>query len=368
MDKNATKKSNLKLLLNAEPFGFGPTAAIATIFPYLREKFEYIGYLGKNHTLDLQKNLPYEAIHDVSHLSEAEIKRIAGMYDIFLTALDFETAALAKSAGLRVIIYDPLTWYWKSIPEIVRESDAYFAQNFFGVTEKIEKDRSAFPGVVEIVPPIVSQKRRRSSGEYTLINLGGLQNPMWSVDDVFQYAETFIDALKECIPANEKVVIATSSAVALKLDDSGIRSYTRAEMYDLLEKTKYAFMTPGLGNMYDAAKFDIPTVWLPPANDSQGQQLDLLTKHAMSDGHVDWADLGKPIGYFGEQTIVLECIKEAIYAAADNRAAIKTAVGKAREGVCKKKSSSTSALLAAFGTGGAERIARLVFEYSQSRI
>lgn len=30
-------------------------------------------------------------------------------------------------------------------------------------------------------------------------------------------------------------------------------------------------MTPGLGNIYDAATFAKHVVWLPPANDSQGQ-------------------------------------------------------------------------------------------------
>lgn len=41
-------KNETRLLLNAEPFGFGPTAAIASFFPLLRPHFENIGYIGKN--------------------------------------------------------------------------------------------------------------------------------------------------------------------------------------------------------------------------------------------------------------------------------------------------------------------------------
>jgi len=356
------EKSKKKLLLNAEPFGFGPTAAIATFFPYLRQNFEYIGYLGKHHTLDLQKDLSYDAIHNVSQLSGQEIKQILSGYDIFITALDFETAALAKSIGLKVIIYDPLTWYWKLVPEIVSQCDLYLAQDFFGVKERLQKEQNLFPKNIQIVPPIVSQKRPRTSKRYTLINLGGLQNPLWSVDDVFRYAKTFIEAIRQCVSQDEELIIATSNAIAVKLNDSKVRSYNRAEMYDVLENTKYAFMTSGLGNIYDAAKFDIPTIWLPPANDSQGQQLDLLKKHGMSDGQIDWADLGKPIDYFAEQAVVLKNIKDAIYSVSGPSIHISELCQK----ISKKEGSSTTALLEQFGTGGAERVGVLIYEFNQS--
>lgn len=356
------EKSKLKLLLNAEPFGFGPTAAIATFFPYLRDKFDYVGYIGKNHTLDLQKDLPYDAMHDVSQASESEIKETLGKYHIFVTALDFEMAAVAKAAGLKVIIYDPLTWYWKIVPDVVSQSDLYIAQDFFGVQERLQKEPALFPENIQIVPPIVSQRRPRTSKRHTLINLGGLQNPLWSVDDVFHYAKTFIEAIKGCVSESEELIIATSNAIAVKLNDDKVRSYTRSEMYDILENTKYAFMTSGLGNIYDAAKFDIPTIWLPPANDSQGQQLDLLKKHGMSDGQIDWADLGKPIDYFAEQTIVLKNIKDAIYSVSGPV----TNIGELCRDVNGKDGSVTTALLDQFGTGGAEKVGDVIYEFSQS--
>ena len=44
MDNSVMNKK--RLLLNAEPFGFGPTAAIADCFPHLREHFGKVGYGG----------------------------------------------------------------------------------------------------------------------------------------------------------------------------------------------------------------------------------------------------------------------------------------------------------------------------------
>ena len=136
MEKPATTASKARLLLNAEPFGFGPTAAIAECFLHLRPLFQTIGYLGKGHTLDLQKPLPYDRIHDLER--EENPEAVFADYDIFFTALDFEMAGKALAHGLTVIIYDPLTWYWKTIPAVVRDVDLYIAQNFFGVEERLK--------------------------------------------------------------------------------------------------------------------------------------------------------------------------------------------------------------------------------------
>ena len=60
-----------RLLFSAEPFGFGPTAAIAAFFPHIHKKFPDIGFIGERHALDLQRGLPYRAIHDSAGMGEA---------------------------------------------------------------------------------------------------------------------------------------------------------------------------------------------------------------------------------------------------------------------------------------------------------
>jgi hypothetical protein len=70
MAKKNTEQTKQRLLLNAEAFGFGPTAAIADCFPFLKERFSTIGFIGSGHTLDLQRPLAYDAIHDVSRSKE----------------------------------------------------------------------------------------------------------------------------------------------------------------------------------------------------------------------------------------------------------------------------------------------------------
>lgn len=366
MEKPAINPSQKRLLLNAEPFGFGPSVAIASIFPHLREKFAYIGFVGKGHTLDVQRKLPYNTTYDISDLApdteEVHLKKLATQYDIFFTAMDFLLAKRMRSYGVeKTCRYDALAWYWPNMPEALGEDDLYLAQDFFGVKERLQAHAKHF-SEAHVVPPVVPKKEPKEKGQHVLINLGGLQNPLWSLEEPTIYARKLIASLFTVVPANEKVIIATSQAVAERIGSPKL-IYSREEMKGILARTKYAFMTPGLGNIYDSALYDIPTVWLPPANDSQGQQLNLLVQHGMADASVDWKDAGISINYRQNQHAALEQISAAV-----RHATLDTLIAnlRHRHGTLRGKiTSATSALLERFGIGGEERVANLVHQFAE---
>lgn len=133
-----------RLLINAQAFGFGPAAAAAVLAEELALLGCVIDYVGEGHTLDLQRTPPYRAIHDWTDLPEdqrlAQLRRRAPHYDLFVTAMDFPAAALARRAGLDVAVYDALTWFWPEIPAVARDTVVYLAQDFFGVRERIAAD------------------------------------------------------------------------------------------------------------------------------------------------------------------------------------------------------------------------------------
>ncbi len=357
------EKSPNKLIVNAEAFGFGPTAAIATLFPLLRERFEHLSYIGKDHTLDLQKNLPYDFIVDCSSMNDKQIVANLSEHDILLTAMDFEVAALGKQAGLKVILFDSLTWYWAEVPETVKNIDLYLAQDFFGVNERIKQLPHAFPSNTQIIPPMVSSSVARAEGKHILVNLGGLLNPYRAAQEAEKYAEIFINVIRQILP-NERIIFATSDLIAKKFDDPNIRSFSREEMKSILQNTKCAFMTPGLGNIYDAAKFGIPTVWLPPANDSQGQQLELLKKHELIDSSIDWQEFSDKINYFIDQLIVLENINQAMLNM-DSKI-LENLILESYNLVRSADKSRTTKLLQLFGTNGAEIAANAIHYYSKN--
>lgn len=365
MGKNRIEPSREGLLLNAEAFGFGPSVAVASIFPYLRSRFKNIGFVGTGHTLDVQRKLPYNATYDITGLSgdseEAKLKEIASKYDVFFTAMDFPMAKRMRDLGIpKIARYDALAWYWPQLPEGLGGKDLYLAQDFFGVSERLEADKQRFTEG-HVVPPLIP-KRQERKGDHVLINLGGLQNPLWTTDVTTMYARRLIAALYTTIPTSEKIMIATSKVIAERIGSPNL-IYTREEMKKVLAQSKYAFMTPGLGNIYDSAVYGIPTIWLPPANDSQGQQLDLLRENGMLDGSVDWSDTGTPIDYHENQRDILEKISRAV-----RDATIETLGANLEREQAKlhgKATGATTLLLDRFGSNGEERVAELLYQFAQ---
>jgi len=358
MDLNLT---NCKLLLNAEAFGFGPTAAIASFFPLLKGQVDCISYIGDGHSLDLQKPLAYDAIYDSGDMSDESLADILKQYDVFLTAIDFIMAEKARKAGLKVIIYDPLTWFSKEMPNAVKNCDLYLSQNFIGVSDVLEEYREKMRGEAIAVPPIIQSKMPERKGQHVLLNFGGLMNPFWSEEDAIAYADAMYKAVAEALPEGEKLIVCASEKIAEALPHLNAQSYPREEMLKVLEGSKYAFMTSGLGNIYDAAQFDLPTVWLPPTNDSQGQQLDMIASEGYVDVALTWHGLlGVPeLDYRKEQAKVIADIVNCV----GSLPSVVLDFNKSLRQVSAQTSSQAKGLIDVYGTSGDEAVASEVLSF-----
>lgn len=364
--------SQPRVLLNAEPFGFGPAAAMADFFPLLRQKFSRLEYIGERHTLHLHSKLGYDCVHDVTNngADDKRAERIQSAFanaDVFFTALDFAMAEKALEAGLRVYIYDPLTWYWKAIHPVVAKCHLYMAQDFYGVKERIAAAPASFNSPVVVQPAIPSLAQAREK-KHVLLNLGGLNNPMWSDDDTLAYARVIVEASYDLLTAGKQlVVIAANATIARELDRYGVKHFPRSEMQNLLSESVYALMTPGLGNIYDAARFATPTIWLPPANDSQGLQLRELIDRGIADGALDWHSFAPElkVDYRDEQNAVLKRISHAVQATSGSAAiqsALRANIAACIQRVRDMPEGRCSALVDEFGSGGVERVVQLVEE------
>ncbi|HEY9774670.1 MAG TPA: hypothetical protein V6C81_12995 [Planktothrix sp.] len=370
MANKATATSPLRLLLNAEPFGFGPAAAIADCFPHLRKSFARLAYVGSGHTLDLQRRLPYDAVHEVKPGDDGALESIFSQYDLMLTALDFGMAAAAEKAGLPVCIYDPLTWYWKEIHPAASRCRLYIAQDFYGVKERLHSEAEKFAAPQVVQPLLPSTVPWRGKREHVLLNLGGLSNPLWGNEETVGYARLIVSSFCQAIDGREKVIIAGNSLLARELKEFGATNFSREEMQEILHKAKYALMTPGLGNIYDAARFSTPTIWLPPANDSQAQQRILLGVHDRSDGSLDWSQFvtGAEIDYHGEQSVILSQIAAAVKRANASQRSKKQLVGLMAQlvkSIDTKVVGAAAGLLYDFGWDGAKQVAELVVQQAQ---
>ncbi|MEU2726808.1 hypothetical protein ABZ682_39510 [Streptomyces griseoviridis] len=348
-----------------------------------------MAYIGAGHTLDLQRRPPYTAVHDITGLPEParldRLRQLGEDYDLLLTAMDFPMAALARRAGLRVAVYDALTWYWPDLPAVVRDpSVLYLAQDFFGVRERVALKTASTGRAVVVAPLIAPGPPWRGGGGHVLVNLAGLHNPFWHPRETAAYARLMVAAVRAGTPAGLRVTVAASRLTAGELagparEPTGptecgpgttVGTYRRAEVLRLMSEAAYAFMTPGLGNVYDAAATGVPTVWLPPANNTQGLQSGLLHAHGCCDARMDWAGLGHAVDYRAPEAVAMAGLAAAVRETGDDRrlrdllTGLVTTASAALDGTVP---GLARALTDRFGHGGARDAAAEVVKWAARR-
>lgn len=363
-----------RILLNAEAFGFGPAAASAVLAEELLACGAELGYVGGGHTLDLQHRPPYTAVHDITGLSEAacldRLRGLAGEYDAVLTSMDFAFGLTARQAGFRVAVYDALTWFWPWVWPVVRdESVLYLAQDFFGVRERVAGEPELAGARSVVVPPLVEPGGGWvGGGDQVVVNLGGLCNPFWEAAEVEAYARLVVAGVRDAVPESCSVLVVTSEGIARELGSSvrgvTVGTYRRSDVLDLLRVAPYAFMTPGLGNIYDAAATGVPTVLLPATNASQARQAEVVAAHGCCDGLVDWSDFGLTVDFGDgepEMAGVLTSALRELSGDSGGRFARRVA-----EAVAGMGTGRAVGLLDRFGSGGARVAAAAVVEWVRS--
>lgn len=109
-------------------------------------------------------------------------------------------------------------------------------------------------------------------------------------------------------------------------------------------------------------------IWLPPVNDSQGQQMVLLKQHHMLDFGIDWSDLFEPIDYFAPQKDVLKQIAQNIQnlssdpkAQARFKFLIQTIYEEAKS--AQEEAPALAQLASTFETGGAKQAAESILQW-----
>ena len=313
-----------KILFNAEPFGFGPSAAIGEIFPYVRKRARHLAYIGEKHTLDIQSKYSYNRIIDcteqgsVTDRKEKYLRHLRE-YDLFVTACDLEVAGWAKEAGLEVIVYDPLSWYWKEVSPAITHADLYLVQNFLTVQERLQEHKNKLPETI-VVPAVVSglqglqdKHLQTNTASLLLVNTGGLMNPLVTSSIMMSYAKIIMNCVNQTLGSHYDQIhfLGSRTLAEATADQFEVQTLTPDQVQDVLQQSTVALMTPGLGNIFEAAALGKKIIWLPPANDSQGQQLTLLKQNHMVDASIDWHDIfpeTSPIDYFKSQEEVMESI------------------------------------------------------------
>jgi hypothetical protein len=353
----------LRVLVTAQPFGFGPAAAMAQVFDHLRPRVRFLAFAGAGHTCDIHMRLPYDAVHRLPADDGGEaFGRLCAGYDASLIACDFSVAEAARAAGIPFGIYDPIPWFWPRWPSVVESAALYMCQDFFGVRELV---RDAGRKTVVVVPPVLPSFPRAAEkrSRHVLVNLGGLRNPFQSQEDSAAYARlvtAIVPGVARLYPA---VHVATSQSIAESLQHNlpAARTVSPREAQHLLGTGELAVMTPGLGNIYEAAALARRVFWLPPANNSHGQQLDMLRRRGLAPFAADWHDLlpaRAPIDYCAAEPTAMKHITDAIHEASEDPTAAERLWALFFQAHrAPATPNPLTQLLEQFGTGGARVVA-----------
>lgn len=282
-----------RVVVNAEPFGFGPAAAIATIAAELRPLLPVLDYLGSGHTLDLHGRIAYDRV--IKPEQGELLPDLLSSYDLVVTATDFRVAEAACIAGVPVIIWDMLAWQWPTLPEIVRRSHLYLCQDFFGVAKRLERDLGHATNW-QIVPPLLPSADLEQPRRGAIVSLGGIENP-FVPRSIYQAAITImVDQVRFALDVNGieltlvlgpgSILNSLSIHAATVLPQSSVRS---------LASSALSIMTPGLANMYEASHFARSVIWLPPLNNTHGAQLRELRERGEAHYSLDWDQIDRSL-------------------------------------------------------------------------
>jgi hypothetical protein len=277
----------------------------------------YLAFAGAGHTCDLHVALPYDAVHRLPEVGTGEaFGRLCAEHDAALVSCDVPAGEAARAAGIPFGFYDPIPWFWPEWPSVFESADVYLCQDFFGVRERVAD--AGRPNVV-VVPPmlpgLVQTATERSSR--VLVNLGGIRNPLHPQEASVSYARLVMAIVPAAAQLSSEVHVATSQLIAghLQQEVLAARTIPTRELQHLLGTCELAAMTPGLGNIYEAAALAKRVFWLPPANASQGQQLVILQQRGLAPFAADWHDIlpaRAPIDYWRPEPMVLQDVAIAI--------------------------------------------------------
>ena len=284
------------LLCTAEPFGYGPSSSLAQIVSHMAtlansSSAHTAVYLGSGHTLDFARAIAaYGGRVEGCAIGEAAGRERfvarAREADAALIVTDFEAAAAVREAGIPFAIYDPLAWYWPTIPAICRDADLYLCQEFFGVRARLA-DAGMRNAIV--IPPLTPEIESHGERSGILISLGGLGNPYFTAAKCVDYARAVLAALRRAIEGERGPITSlTSKQIAESLPGLDVATLPPDEVHRRIASASVCLLTPGLGQLYEASALGARVVWLPPANDSQGRQLRDVIARGMAPGAVDW--------------------------------------------------------------------------------
>jgi hypothetical protein len=289
-------KNVMKILLVAEPFGFGPVGSLMSCRKQLSHENYTWRYAGAHFTGSVITGEEFDDVllmQDNFDITDSRLCRFIDWADIIISGTEFRLNKVLKDPDKKLIIYDPLFWFWPFPPKICFPNTFYICQNF------INLDRKKIPGQYKnrffiVNPPIYKKKTNKTLPWFSklIIHLCGLVNPVCILDGYYEFVlDSIVDIKSDilwkdiAITGNKLILQELAGSYSSKLN---LTCMNHSGMIRAVESCNLFVTSPGLNSSLEAMSLDIPAAFLPPQNNSQAAQLDVFQNYNLSPLSMDW--------------------------------------------------------------------------------
>ncbi len=287
------------ILCDAVPFCFGPISKMISIAEKIDKKEYDLILLASGTSLELGKKSNLFKIVNCNTESNVDLiknKKWFEKADVFVNVMNPKSVEYALSLNKKVIYIDSLFWMWDKVPDFADKVEAYFAQNFVGVKDRIISESR---DKINLVGPIIGNAFRGvKKKNHIVVNFGGIESSMIKIGKNSNYPFV-IGKLIEKVFSNskEKVYFCGNDKIIRKAIPKRknfiIGSMEHREFLKVLSEAKLLITIPGLTTTFEAFNYNVPTIFLPPENYSQFLNLKSFEMHSAGKKIFNWSDIYK---------------------------------------------------------------------------
>ena len=286
----------MNILLIAEAFGFGPAASLMCCKAQLAAQDHNWRYAGPAFTRPLIHEDEFEAalfMPDDFDMSRPELGHNLDWADLVISGTEFRALEPACRRGTKIILYDPLAWFWEQPVHLSHKRAYYVCPNFPGVDVAGLSLRHGdrFRVVRPYRPAVTRQRRNGARDSGIILNLCGLRNPVCILNG---YYEFLIEAaIRAFNPSEWGGITVTGNQELLqqlqgRYPSLGFEAKRHADMIRSVSAASLLLTSPGLNSSLEAMALGVPVGFLPPQNNSQAAQLELFQASGVAPVSMDW--------------------------------------------------------------------------------
>lgn len=296
-----------KIILTAENFAFGPVSKLLFIAEKLKKLKYTLIFVGYGTSLQLAKKFPFDEIHEIdtdNKENEAKLRDIISTGDLLVSSMDLGSIAIAKELSIPTVWIDCLFWFWKAIPEVVLDVDAYVRE----LTIDDSKNETQYGEKIEnfyTVGPIIGERvQKKQRANKALISFGGGEASYWyKVGKDTNYPFVMTEILSRYVDWSnfEKVTISTNEKIIEELKKRypnslfEFNNFSQSDFIEELSSVQVLLTTAGLVTTESAFQQQTPTIFLPSSNNSHHLLLTELRKLSLAPASVQLDDYMEPI-------------------------------------------------------------------------